>query len=145
MHSLCSYDGGLPIDIAALEVLLGHGARVIDSDDNGNTPLHLAVKNLENLDAIGFLLDHGADIGAMNLKGNTPPHEAAKGMFWPGVIKEKYKGMGDILRRLQGNGGCLMDELNVEGRSPRQIQDEIRKDFRDKMDDIENERRRWEL
>ncbi|KAL5593261.1 hypothetical protein FOBRF1_012363 [Fusarium oxysporum] len=145
LHSLCSYDGGLPIDTAAVEVLLGHGARVTCSDDNGNTPLHLTVKNLENLDAIAFLLHHGADIGAKNLKGNTPLHEAANGMFWPGVVKEKYKSMGDILRRLQGDGGCLMDELNAEGRSSRQIQDGVRKDFREKMDDIENERRRWEF
>ncbi|KAF4439076.1 ankyrin [Fusarium acutatum] len=115
LHSLCSYDGGLPIDTAAIEILLDHGAKVMDTDNNDNTPLHLAVKNLENLDAIVCLLDNGADIRAKNSKGNTPLHEAANGVFWPGVVKEKYKRMGDMLRSLQGNGGCLMDELNVEG------------------------------
>ncbi|KAF4953754.1 hypothetical protein FGADI_5747 [Fusarium gaditjirri] len=105
LHSLCSYDGGQLIDIAAVELLLSHGAKVTCSDDNGNTPLHLAVKNLENLDAIAFLLDHGADVCAKNLKGNTPLHEAANGTFWPRVVKEKYKSMCDILRRLQGDGG----------------------------------------
>ncbi|ENH70096.1 Ankyrin-1 [Fusarium oxysporum f. sp. cubense race 1] len=144
LHSLCSYDGGLPIDTAAIEILFGHGAKVTDTDDNGNTPLHSAVKNLENLDAIEFLLDHGADIGAKNLKGNTPLHEAANGMFWPGVMKEKYKSMGDILRKLQGDEGCLVDKLNVEGKSARQILNEVRKDFQQKMDDIENERKVWE-
>jgi hypothetical protein len=144
LHSLCSYDGGLPIDTAAIEILFGHRAKVTDTDDNGNTPLHSAVKDLENLDAIEFLLDHGADIGAKNLKGNTPLHEAANGIFWPGVMKEKYKSMGDILRRLQGDEGCLMDKLNAEGKSARQILNEVRKDFQEKMDDIENERKLWE-
>ncbi|PNP85406.1 hypothetical protein FNYG_01235 [Fusarium nygamai] len=145
LHSLCSCNGGLPIDTATIETLLDHGAKVTDTDHDGNTPLHLAVKNLENLDAIAFLLDHGADILAKNSKGNTPLHEAAKGTFWPGVVERKYKGMGDILRRLQGDGGCLMDELNAEGKSPRQIQDERRKEFTDRIGDIENGRRRWGL
>ncbi|KAI7758970.1 hypothetical protein LZL87_009965 [Fusarium oxysporum] len=145
LHSQCSYDGGLPIDTTAIEILLDHGAKVTDKNNYGNTPLHLAVKNLENLDAIVFLLDHGADIRVKNLKGNTPLHEAANGMFWPGGVKEKYKTMGDILKRLQGDGGYLMDELNAEGKSPWQIQNERRKDFREKIDDIENGRRRWEL
>ncbi|KAF5606467.1 ankyrin [Fusarium subglutinans] len=145
LHCLCHDNGGWPIDTAAIEILLGHGAIVMGTEDNGNTPLHLVVKNLENLDAIVFLLDHGADICAKNLKGNTPLHEAASGMFWPGVIEEKYKSMGEILRRLQGDEGSLMDELNAEGKSPWQIQNERRKDFWEKIDDIENEWRRWEL
>ncbi|KAF5549418.1 ankyrin [Fusarium phyllophilum] len=145
LHSLCSYNGGLPIDTAAIEILLDQGAKVTDTDNSGNTPLHLAVKNLENIDAIAFLLDHGADIRAKNLKGNNPLHEAAKGMLWPGVVQEKYKDMGDILRRLQSDGGCLMDELNAEGRSPQHIQNERKKDFREIMDDIENGRKQWGL
>ncbi|KAF5973506.1 ankyrin protein [Fusarium bulbicola] len=143
LHWLCHDNGGWPIDTAAIDVLLGHGAMVMGTEDNSNTPLHLVVNNLENLDAIVFLLDHGADISAKNLKGNTPLHEAASGMFWPGVIEEKYKSMGEILRRLQGNEGSLMDELNAEEKSPRQIQNERRNDFREKIDDIENEWRRW--
>ncbi|CVL06771.1 related to ankyrin [Fusarium mangiferae] len=142
LHRLCSYDGGWPIDTAAIEILLGHGAKITDTDNEGNTPTHLAVKTLENLEAIAFLLDHGADIRAKNFKGNTPLHEAANGMHWPGVVEEKFKSMGDILRRLQGDGGYLMDELNAEGKSPRQIQIERRKDFREKIDDIENGWRR---
>ncbi|KAG5815701.1 hypothetical protein H9Q74_003363 [Fusarium xylarioides] len=144
LHRLCSCDGELPIDTAAIEILLDHGAKVTDTDSRGNTPLHLAVKNLDNLDAIVFLLDYGADISVKNLKGNTPLHEAANGMFRPGVVEEKYKPMGEILRRLQGDEGRLMDELNAKGKSPRQIQDEVRKDLKEKMDDIEIERKRWE-
>lgn len=79
-----------------------------------------------------------------NLKGNTPLHEAANGIFWPGVMKEKCKSMGDILRRLQGDEGCLMDKLNAEGKSAQQILNEVRKDFQEKMDDIENKRKLWE-
>ncbi|KAI1039635.1 hypothetical protein LB505_008361 [Fusarium chuoi] len=140
LHNLYSHDGGLPIDTAAIQISLDHGAKVTDTDNDGNTPLHLTGKNLENLEAIAFLLDHGADIRAKNLKGNTPLHEAANGMFWPGVVEEKHKSMGDILRRLQGDGGYLMDEPNAEGKS-RQIQDEVRKDLKEKMDDIEIERK----
>ncbi|CZR48927.1 uncharacterized protein FPRO_12368 [Fusarium proliferatum ET1] len=143
LHSSCSCDGGLPVDTAAIETLLDHGAKFTDTDNDGDTPLHLAVKNLENIEVITSLLDHGADIRVKNLKGNTPLHEAASGMFWPGVVEEKYKSMGDILRRLQGDGGYLMDELNEEGQSPRQIQNGRRKDFREKVDDVENERKRW--
>ncbi|KAF5710360.1 ankyrin [Fusarium mundagurra] len=144
LHSLCSYDGGLPIDTAVIEILLDHGAKVTDTDSHGNTPLHLADKKLDNLDAIVVLLDHGADISVKNLKGNTPLHEAANGMFWPSIVKEKYKSMGQILRRLQGDEGRLMDALNAEEKSPRQIQDEVRKDLKEKMDDIEIERKWWE-
>ncbi|KAI1015336.1 hypothetical protein LB504_011054 [Fusarium proliferatum] len=140
-HSLCSHDGGLPIDTDTIQILLDHGAKVTDTDNEGNTPLHLAVKNLENLEAIASLLDHGADIRAKNLKGNTPLHQAANGMFWPGVVEEKHKSMGDILRRLQGDGGYLMHEPSAEGKSPWQIQDEVRKDLKEKMDDIEIERK----
>ncbi|KAF9769134.1 hypothetical protein IL306_013496 [Fusarium sp. DS 682] len=144
LHELCRSDGGLPIDTTAIQVLLDHGAKVTDTGNDGNTPLHLAVKNLENLDAIAFLLDHGADAGAKNLKQNTPLHEAANGMFWPGVVEEKLKAMGDILRRLQGDGGYLMDERNAEGKSARQIQDEVRMGLREKLDDIEREARSWQ-
>ncbi|KAG4273411.1 hypothetical protein FPRO04_09775 [Fusarium proliferatum] len=143
LHRLCSCDGGLPLDTTAIQLLLDHGAKVTDTDNDGNTPLHLAVKNLENLEAIAVLLDHGADIRAKNFIGNTPLHEAANGMFWPGVVEGKYESMGDILRRLQGDGGYLMDEPNAEGKSPRQIQNGRRKEFREKVDDIENERKRW--
>ncbi|KAF5633006.1 ankyrin protein [Fusarium sp. NRRL 25303] len=135
LHSLCSCDGGLPLDTTAIQLLLDHEAKVTDTDNDGNTSLHLTVKNLENLETIAFLLDHGTDIRAKNLKGNAPLHEAANGMFWPGVVEEKYKSMGDILRRLQGDGGYLMDELNAEGKSARQIQNEKRKDFREKINE----------
>ncbi|EWG55415.1 hypothetical protein FVEG_17517 [Fusarium verticillioides 7600] len=145
LHSLCSCDGGLPLDTAAIETLLDHVAKVTDTDHDGNTPQHLAVTNFENLDAIAFLLDHDADICAKNLKGDIPLHEAANGLFWPSIFKEKYKNMGDILRRLQGDGGSLMDELNAEGKSPRQIQNERRMEFTEKINDIENGRRRWGL
>jgi hypothetical protein len=37
-----------------------------------------------------------------------------------------------------------MDKLNAEGKSARQILNEVRKDFQEKMDDIENERKLWE-
>ncbi|KAF5621134.1 ankyrin [Fusarium tjaetaba] len=141
LHSLCSYDGGLPLDIAAIETLLDHGAKVTDTDNDGNIPLQLAVKNLDNVDAIVFLLDHGADVSVKNLEGNTPLHEAANEMSWTGVLKKrKYKLMGEILRRLPGDEGSLMDELNAEEKSHRQIQDEGRKDLKEKMDGLEIER-----
>ncbi|KAF4473302.1 ankyrin [Fusarium agapanthi] len=143
LHCLCHDNGGWPIDTAALEILLRHSAMVTGTEDNDNTPLHLVVKNLENLDAIVFLLDHGADISTKNLKGNTPLHEAANGMFWPGVVEEKYKSMGEILGRLQGDEGRLMHHPNTEGKSPRQVQDERRKNFREQIDDIESGWKWW--
>jgi hypothetical protein len=98
-----------------------------------------------HLEVVKLLPDHGADISVKHLEGNTPLHEAADGMFWPEVVEGKYKPMGEILRRLQGDEGSLMDELDTERKSPRHIQSERRNKFMEQIDGIENEWRCWGL
>src|SRR5215472_565842 len=52
--------------------LLGHGANVNEPDEEGNTPLMLAVRVGIYPDYVQNLLDHGADLHARNKSGNTP-------------------------------------------------------------------------
>ncbi|CAG7562028.1 unnamed protein product [Fusarium equiseti] len=60
-------DDGL-IDIAAVSLLLSHGAKVTDLDEPGNTPLHIATRDWQFIDAVALLLEYGADPARKNLK-----------------------------------------------------------------------------
>ncbi|KAH6884194.1 ankyrin repeat-containing domain protein [Thelonectria olida] len=67
LHSLCCRtSGGLPIDVAAITILLEHSAKTTDADRDGNTPLHQMVSTLHNLEAAEFLVSHDADVSAKN-------------------------------------------------------------------------------
>jgi len=46
-------------------------------DNNGDTPLHLAVKN-QNFEIIKFLVEHGADLSIKNEQNQTPDELAAQ-------------------------------------------------------------------
>lgn len=54
-----------------LEILLLHGLDVNAQDDNGNTPLHLAVQVCKN-HTVSYLLEHGANPKLKNKKGELP-------------------------------------------------------------------------
>ena len=47
------------------------------TDENGNTPLHLACEG-ENVAVVQLLVDHGASIIAVNSKGEASVHSAAQ-------------------------------------------------------------------
>ncbi|KAH8647716.1 ankyrin repeat-containing domain protein [Xylariales sp. PMI_506] len=64
-----------------LATLLRHGADVAAADSQRDTPLHLAARNLGNVQIVKFLLQNGADASAINTAGRTPLHEAAHGYF----------------------------------------------------------------
>ncbi|KAM5345950.1 hypothetical protein ACJ41O_011811 [Fusarium nematophilum] len=127
LHTLCYCEnGGMPIDAAAIAILLEHGAKATDADDAGNTPLHHAARNLDNLDAVDFLLAHGADVTTRNQRQNTPLHEAARGIVWPRgpdmTADDRIKAQDGMMSRLENAGGDgLMDEPNAEGKTPREL------------------------
>jgi hypothetical protein len=61
-------------DVARL--LLEHGAdvnaQVSDSYDPGATPLHVAMREINNVEVVRVLLEHGANVDAENSQGRTP-------------------------------------------------------------------------
>ncbi|KAH7183619.1 ankyrin repeat-containing domain protein [Fusarium flagelliforme] len=123
----------VPIDPAAISVLLAHGARVTDTVA-GNTPLHIAAGNLHFVDAVSCLLDHGADPTAKNLSQATALHRAASGRSWPsevGKAEARTRLQEDMLARLAKAGGEeLMDLPDMHNESPRQICQRRREEWR---------------
>jgi ankyrin repeat protein len=52
-------------------MLLERGARIDDRNENGQTPLHLAVLK-GNIQVVRLVLEHSADVNARNKLGETP-------------------------------------------------------------------------
>ena len=52
-------------------MLLRHGARIEDPDNDLWTPLHRAVRR-NNIQLVRLLLEHGADVNARDISGETP-------------------------------------------------------------------------
>ncbi len=71
----------LPADF---ERCLALGEDLHARDDEGNTPLHLAVR-ADSLAAVTFLLEAGADPSARNRDGNTPLHLTANSK-WTAIV-----------------------------------------------------------
>ncbi|RFU34748.1 hypothetical protein B7463_g1600, partial [Scytalidium lignicola] len=123
-----------PVDTSLITLLLAHGANVNDIDADGNTPLHLAAKNLQHVETVKFLLSQGADVNARNSEGNTPLHVAAGGnLYHPEkvpTLEDKEKVQNEMIKVLQRAGAPDInstDEANAAGKTPRQIRDEKRK------------------
>ncbi|KAG6979727.1 Ankyrin-3 [Fusarium oxysporum f. sp. conglutinans] len=124
----------VPVDPAAISVLLAHGAKVTDTVA-GNTPLHIAAGNLHFADAVSFLLDHGADPAVKNLSQATALHRAASGGSWVSgvgsIAEESTRLQEDMLARLVKAGGVeLMDLPDAHGETPRQICQRKREQWR---------------
>ena len=100
------------ISLAAIELLLGSGARVDAVDHNGDTPAHklaqscvtaagsimmgdvgAASRYTTAIDALGLLVDHDAHLDLRNGLGQTPV--GLLGYLWPTVLdKLGYGGFG---------------------------------------------------
>ncbi|EGU73771.1 hypothetical protein FOXB_15717 [Fusarium oxysporum f. sp. conglutinans Fo5176] len=137
----------LPVDVAATSILLAHGARPNDADKLGVTPLHLAAMRLESMDAMSCLLQHGGDSSQRTLKQETALHRAASGTSESsGVrseVEESIRAQDDMLERLINVGGAeLMDSPNAAGKTPRQICQERRDEWR-RIEQIRSSARRW--
>ena len=64
------------IQFPLVDLLLEHGADLLQSDSNGNTALHLiSINPIGNKKRIQQLLDLGLEINARNKDGNTPLFE----------------------------------------------------------------------
>jgi hypothetical protein len=124
-----------------MDTLLAHGTKVTDGDEKGDTPLHLAVHNLHQVDAVSLLLQHGANPALRNSKFETCFHKAALG--WVFRIKdsdksatERANAQGKMLAKLAEFGeDTLMDLPNAEGKSARQICQERRKQWKEDEDE----------
>ena len=93
--------------VAAMEVLGAHGAKVDAKDITGMTPLHVAAMYGRRGAAV-WLLDHGAAVGAVDDFGDTPLHTAA--VF----------GRGHTVTLLVARGAAL-DARNADGLTPREL------------------------
>ncbi|KAL6922585.1 hypothetical protein FSST1_006611 [Fusarium sambucinum] len=124
----------VPVDPAAVSILLAHGANVKDTVD-GNTPLHIAAGNLHFVDAVSALLDHGADPAVKNSLQETALHKAAVGRAWVSGVgctaEKKRRLQEDMLARLVKAGGVeLLDLQDAHGQAPRQICQRQREQWR---------------
>lgn len=65
--------------VTGVEFLLNHQANPNKSNDRGETPLHLAIRNsLSHEHLLKRLIDAGADLNAQNRLGQTPLHKASE-------------------------------------------------------------------
>lgn len=131
LHWLGSDDGGEPIDIKTIDLLLVHGAKIGDTDQDGNTPLHLIASCISQSEAVKFLISRGADASMRNLHGDIPLHKAA---IPNGSLRRKEEGdyikaMEETVRVLEEAGGDpnAMDQPNSAGKTPRQLCHEFRR------------------
>ena len=63
-------------DPQTVQFFLDQGVKINCKDDEGDTPLHYAIKRSNDLNMIKFLLDHGANVNSKNSAGRTPFHHA---------------------------------------------------------------------
>lgn len=105
MNALC--DAALKGNLEEVTELVRHGAKVNESDENGNTPLHLAAAK-GNKQVVYFLLSAGASPLVPNRQRMLPIHMAA------------YYGYLITVRMLAGDGMGL-HAMDARGRTPADI------------------------
>ncbi|KAH8803029.1 ankyrin repeat-containing domain protein [Xylogone sp. PMI_703] len=125
-----------PVDSTLISLFLAHGANVNDADMDGNTPLHLAAINLQQVKTVEFLLSQGANPNGKNSKGNIPLHEAAGGYASPHpdadfTLEHRMRVQDEVIKVLQEAGKNVdqMDQPNLAGKTPRQLREERRKQW----------------
>jgi len=95
-------------DRAGIEIQLQAGATVHETDNEGNTPLHVAVEAPKNeIATVQCLLENGANANACNYIGATPLHYVC-------LRKSNYRGVANILLE----NGAIINSQTVAGKSP---------------------------
>ena len=92
------------IDFALIKSLVSNGADVNAKDDDGYTPLNLAVRRHYNLELVKFLVSQGADVNVKDKHGCTPLHEAAKWNENVEVVKFLVSQGADV--NAKNDAGC---------------------------------------
>ncbi|OQD90880.1 hypothetical protein PENANT_c001G11687 [Penicillium antarcticum] len=141
LHKLCTLCMNGDDETTLLELLIAHGADPRHVDKNGQTALHLASRNLQQVQAVKVLLCHGADFNAVNIQGNTVFHQCIGGGDIPLVRSsvEKIRAQDEMIRVLHeaaGGEDTLMDQPNTQGRTPRQMMLDKRRVWQDKEERI---------
>jgi hypothetical protein len=123
-----------------LDSILSHGTNINHTENNGKTALHVFAQNLRQVSAAKSLIEHGADFRARNTLRETPFHAAARGFLNDHVRRDgrdkevttanKIKLQDEMMRALNSAAGedaaMLMNQPNVEGKTPRDLLEETR-------------------
>lgn len=84
------------------EYLVTNGLDINYQNELGDTPLHVAVRDLDN-ELVDALLELGAKVNIQNLDGNTPVHLAAQQNYIDGLQKLIDKGAALEIQNAEGN------------------------------------------
>lgn len=149
------HDEPQPLDAALITLLVGSGVNVYDVDARGRTAVHLAADGLRDVEAVGILLEQAgprADevLRAADAQGNMPLHiAAATGHVCDAdTTEDRIRAQEEMMRALlprarAGEGAgegdtaelSLMDRRNAVGKTPRQLSQETRKQWRQDDED----------
>ncbi|KAL3471019.1 ankyrin repeat-containing domain protein [Aspergillus californicus] len=135
---------GEPIDLNIIKLLLAHGCPVDASDPDHETPLHILARHLRQAHAAKMLIEYGARVDVINKKGNLPLHEAMRGamrpmLSWDGqrqepvLLEDCIDAQNQVIEALlDAHGTCsVLDQPNIEGRTPRQLREETRRKWKE--------------
>ncbi|MDR0609100.1 MAG: ankyrin repeat domain-containing protein [Planctomycetaceae bacterium] len=105
-------------DVVQAQRAIDWGANVNAKNDDGQTPLHKAVRWTGSFTMTKILIDKGADINTKDDDGNTPLHIAAKGTGDDALIIVKY-----LIKK-----GAKVNAKNDDDETPQDLayDDEIR-------------------
>lgn len=117
MLAACSaHDPSPETQLAVIRFLIESGVSVNETDKNGVTPLHRAVR-FRSLQAVDLLLDSGADVGATDRKSHsTALHRAVTSSGAPATAG-KTDTAAAIIRSLLSHGADPAAK-NKKGKSP---------------------------
>jgi|GEM_PF-3793520 hypothetical protein len=103
---------------SVIYILFAAGAPVTLSNNTGDTPLHLLVRNGEHVELAQKFIDARASVTAKNINEDTPLHLAF--MFSPDHIdhRRNYRRLEMAITLLHNGAEVLADVPNEEGYTP---------------------------